>query len=423
MKRLLIHSFVFWPDGVSTAYLYTDIAKAFLDAGWDVTVLTTTPHFNPPAVDSDESAVDFACGGAYGAVAADGTGRIRIRRVPMRRFRHLWVRVLAFAWWHLASFFIVLFSRKPDVILSPSPPPSVGLLNVWLGWIKGCKVVYNVQEIYPDIIKNIHGLPLRVLRWMERSIYDGSDAVVTIDQVFRDTIASRFKDPSHLYIIPNFVDTDFYRPMKVAEDGRQGRIRLLYAGNIGWAQDWDMLLALAERTRELAVEYQVIGDGLRKQYLLDEIASRGLRNISVLPYQPRERMPELLAACDICFIFMDPQMDRQGFPSKVYSIMACGKPLLVSSGEGTPIVNFLRDKGCARIETDPDVSVRVDGMAAWLESLFQTEQGLNASACPSATCLESLSRMGEGGRAIIEAEYSRERVTAQYVKLMEDLTR
>lgn len=417
MKRLLIHSFVFWPDGVSTAYLYTDIAKAFLDAGWDVTVLTTTPHFNPPAVGSDESAMD---------------GRIRIRRVPMRRFSHLWARVLAFAWWHLASFFIVLFSRKPDVILSPSPPPSVGLLNVWLGWIKGCKVVYNVQEIYPDIIKNLHGLPLRVLRWMERSIYDGSDAVVTIDQVFRDTIAPRFKDPSRLHIIPNFVDTEFYRPLhggmdgrlrEGGSDGRPAKLHLLYAGNIGWAQDWDMLLALAERTRDLAVEYQVIGDGLRKQYLLDEIASRGLRNISVLPYQPRERMPEILAACDICFIFMDPQMDRQGFPSKVYSIMACGKPLLVSSGECTPIVNFLGDKGCARIETDPDVAVRLDGMAAWLESLFQTEQGLNASPCPSGTCRESLSRMGEGGRAIIEAEYSRERVTAQYVKLMEDLTR
>lgn len=421
MKRLLIHSFVFWPDGVSTAYLYTDIAKAFLDAGWDVTVLTTTPHFNPPAVASGESAADFA---------ADG--RLRIRRVPMRRFSHLWARVLAFAWWHLASFFIALFSRRPDVILSPSPPPSVGLLNVWLGWFKRCKVVYNVQEIYPDIIKNLHGLPLRVLRWMERSIYDGSDAVVTIDQVFRDTIAPRFKDPSHLHIIPNFVDTEFYRPLdggvdgglrEGGSDGRQDRLHLLYAGNIGWAQDWDMLIALAERTRDLAIEYQVIGDGLRKQYLLDEIASRGLRNICVFPYQPRERMPELLAACDICFIFMDPQMDRQGFPSKVYSIMACGKPLLVSSGEGTPIVNFLRDKGCARLETDPDVAVRLDGMAAWLESLSQTEQGLNASACPSGICQESLSRMGEGGRAIIEAEYSRERVTAQYVKLMEDLTR
>ena len=299
MKRLLIHSLVFGPDGVSTAYLYNDIAEAFAAAGWQVRVVTTTPHFNPPR---------------KGAETKPFSAGIQITRIPMRRFSNFGVRALSFAWWHLASFFVILLGKRPDVILSPSPPPTVGLLNLWLGRIKRCKVVYNVQEIYPDILQKLHGLPLRVMKRMERRIYDGSDAVVTIDRVFRDTIAPRFAHPGKLHIIPNFVDTELYRPLSVIPDeAKESRITLLYAGNIGYAQDWDLLLDLAEKTAKLPVEYCVVGDGVRREMLLKGMEVRNLGNIRVLPYQPREKMPELLAGSDANFIFMHPAMDRQGF--------------------------------------------------------------------------------------------------------------
>lgn len=405
MKRILIHTLVFGPDGVSTAYLYNDIAAAFAEAGWQVDVVTTTPHFNPPQPSVAGSANIFA---ANDPASLPG---IRVRRVPMKRFRHIWSRMAGFVWWHLASFFIILFSRKPDVILSPSPPPTIGFLNLCLGWLKRCKVVYNVQEIYPDILQDLHGLPLKVLRWMERRIYDGSDAIVTIDSVFRDTIAPRFKDPSHLHIIPNFVDTDFYRPLPCPDE--DGPLRLLYAGNVGLAQDWDMLLALAEKTRDLPLEYLVVGDGLRKNYLREAAAARGLSNIVLQPYTAREEMPRLLSESDLNFIFMEPRMDRQGFPSKVYSIMSCARPLLVSSGESTPIVNFLAGHSFARLETDPDIEARLASMESLLRSLFSGE----------GSPRKLLRDMGRGAREIIEQDYSRQAVTAKYIKLMEELTR
>ena len=391
MKRLLVHSLVFGPDGVSTAYLYNDIAAAFAAAGWQVTVVTTTPHFNPP---QDEK--EF--------LPSEG---IKIIRVPMRRFSNFGVRALSFAWWHLASFFVILLGKRPDVILSPSPPPTVGLLNIWLGWLKGCKVVYNVQEIYPDILQKLHGLPLKVMKRMERRIYDGSDAVITIDQVFRDTIAPRFKDASKLHIIPNFVDTELYRPMGAPAPA--DKIQLLYAGNIGYAQDWDLLLDLAEKTAQLPVEYCVVGEGVRREHLAEGAAERHLDNIRLMPYQPREKMPELLAASDANFIFMLPSMDRQGFPSKVYTIMACARPLIVSSGEGTPIVNFLKGMDCGQLFCGEN---RAEAMAEYLSKLL--EAGLDKARA-------ELRKAGASGRKLIEEQYSREKVTSRYVELLESL--
>ena len=82
------------------------------------------------------------------------------------------------------------------MILSPSPPLTIGQMNLWLGRLKKCKVVYNVQEVYPDILGMKKGLAFKVLSKMEHRIYAESDAVTTIDQVFYDTIAPRFNDLS-----------------------------------------------------------------------------------------------------------------------------------------------------------------------------------------------------------------------------------
>ena len=131
-----------------------------------------------------------------------------VLHVPQKKFKSTILRLLGFVYWHIVSFFIGLNIRHVDLILSPSPPLTIGWLNLGLAKLKGCKVVYNVQEIYPDILKLKDGVSLRFLRRMERKVYNGSSAVTTIDRVFYDTIVGRFKDTTKLHIIPNFVETD-----------------------------------------------------------------------------------------------------------------------------------------------------------------------------------------------------------------------
>jgi len=408
MKKILIHSLIFSPDGVSTAYLYNDIALAFKSAGYDVVVLTTTPHFNVVKEQQEQQQLRWGCWGLFKKSDYNG---IPVYHIPQKKFKSTLLRLAGFAYWHVVSFFVGLFIKNVDVILSPSPPLTIGRINQFLAWFKKCKVVYNVQEIYPDILGKQGGLVHDFLSRMERKVYNGSDAVTTIDKVFYDTIVGRFNDSTKLHIIPNFVDTELYCPgvstsaLDKSVFPETDNVKVLYAGNIGFAQDWECLVRLAEKTRSMDVEYFVIGEGVMKNYVEEKKIELELDKLHILPYQPRHLMPAILAYSDLQFIFMTPQMEGQGFPSKVYTIMACGKPLLVGSGHNTPIVNFLDSVGCAKLVCSHDLEEKTDEMAAWLSFVTRDE----------------LRGMGGKGESVILQSYTKEIVTRSYVKLIDSL--
>lgn len=411
MKRVLIHTLIFSPDGVSTAYLYNDIALRLQQRDYEVVVLTTTPHFNIVPEQVNKQPMRWK---VWGFCKVSKYNGMTVLHVPQKKFKSTALRLLGFIYWHIVSFFIGLTIRHVELILSPSPPLTVGWMNLGLAKLKGCKVVYNVQEIYPDILKLKGGFVLKFLRWMEYKVYNGSDAVTTIDKVFYDTIVPRFEDKSKLHIIPNFVDTGLYRALSSLQVNslldpklfpNTDNIKLLYAGNIGHAQSWEPLIELADRTRELNVEYIVIGEGAKRGYVEEEIRKRNLDKLHLLPYQPRELMPAILSYSDASFIFMAPEMDGDGFPSKVYTIMACERPMLILSGKNTPIVNFLKDKGCAKLITERDFDAKVNEMVNWLRGVTR----------------EELKEMGKKGLAEIQANYTKEIVTSMYADLVKEL--
>lgn len=412
-KKILIHSIVFSPDGVSTAYLYNDIALKFKESGYEVVVLTTTPHYNAVASELKKQPLRKRAFGLYYESYFQG---IKVKHVYQKKYKSTIRRLLGFVYWHIVSFLLALFEKKVDLILSPSPPLTIGLLNVIIAKLKGTKVIYNVQEIYPDLLIEEGGLKSNVvisfLKWMERIVYNHSNAVTTIDRIFYETIVSRIKDESKLHIIPNFVDTDIYKPL--AKESLQlnkdlfpdtKSLKIMYAGNIGHAQDWEPLIALADELKEDAVEFFVIGEGAMKDKLLQEKADRGLKKLHIIPYQPRELMPSLIAYSDLQFIFMASHTEGHGFPSKVYTIMACAKPLVVCSGENTPIINFLNDKDCAFLVTKKNVQFKVNSIANFIRS----------------TPLSELERMGKNGYVNIANNYSKEKVTGEYAELVKSL--
>ena len=157
-----------------------------------------------------------------------------------------------------------------------------------------------------------------------------------------------------------------------------------------------------EKTKDLNVEYFVIGMGVQRSYLEQQKAEKGLDKLHVLDYQPRHLMPSILAYSDVQFIFMAPEMEMMGFPSKVYTIMACERPLLICSGDKTPIVNFTKDYNCAKLITEKDFDKKVDEMAQWLASVSR----------------EELQKMGRNGYDVIQRYYTKEKVTKQYVDLV-----
>jgi len=412
-KRILIHGIAFSPDGVSTAYLYNDIALAFQKAGYEVSVLTTTPHYNVVKEELAKQPLEKQWLGLYYTSNFNG---IKVIHVPQKKFKSTFLRILGFIYWHLLAIILGLSFKRFDAILSPSPPLTIGFINLIIGKIKGSKVIYNVQEIYPDFLIEQGGLKskpiIKILKWLERFIYHKSDAVTTIDQVFYNTIVNRFDNKNKLHIIPNFVDSDLYKPLdseKINLDTsifiNNSSLKLMYAGNIGHAQDWEPLLESARRLKNLQVEFYIIGEGVMKDYVIQKKNEFVLEKVHVLPYQQREKMPQLLAFSDLQFIFMSKEMEGHGFPSKVYTIMSCKKPLLVCSGENTPITNFLEPIGCAELIKSDLLENKVNGIVDFISNVSRTK----------------LSQMGEKGYQVIQARYTKEKVTQQYVELIDKL--
>lgn len=412
MRKILIHSLVFSPDCVSTAYLYNDIALRFQKEGYEVVVFTTTPQYNIIESEIKNQPLKRRFLGLY--FESDFHG-IKVKHVSQKKFKSTYMRMFGFIYWHIISFFLGIFEKNIDVILSPSPPLSIGFINILIGKIKGAKVVYNIQEIYPDLLieSGFKSRPMiYILKKLERFIYKHSDAGTTIDKVFYDIISKRFYDKSKLHIIPNFVDTDLYQPIEKTNllldeklFPKTDSLKLMYAGNFGIAQDWKTLIELAENTKDLNIDYFVIGEGAMKSFLVNEKEKLKLDKLHILPYQTRKLMPQLIAYSDLQLIFMTPEMDKNGFPSKVYTIMACAKPLLISSGENTPIVNFLKDFECAKIVTQANLSERITEMTQFI----------------SETSSKELVEMGRKGIKEIANNYSKDISTGRYFKLINEL--
>lgn len=408
-RKILIHSIVFSPDGVSTAYLYNDIAIGFKNKGYDVVVLTTTPHYNIVIEDSAKQPLRPKLMGLFYESNFNG---IRVIHVPLKKYKSTFLRIISFVYWHLFSFFIGLSINKIDFILSPSPPLSIGFVSILIAKIKKAKIVYNVQEIYPDLLINQGGLKskliIRILKWLEKFVYNNSNAVITIDQQFFNQIKDRFKSVQKLNIIPNFVDTELYKPetnviLPPVFINDKSKLKLLYAGNIGFFQDWEPVFYAAKKLLNTNIEFWIIGEGVRKEYLLKRVEEEKLNNIKILPYQNRNLMPAINAFADIHFISISKEMEQEGFPSKVYTIMACAKPMIILTGENTPLFNFLSDKNCSILISDN----RNDN---FVESIISLANDKNKQF-----------ELGQNGYNEIQKFYTKEKVIEQYVDLFEKI--
>ncbi|WP_312304225.1 glycosyltransferase family 4 protein [Chryseobacterium sp.] len=409
-KKVLIHSIVFAPDAVSTAYLYNDIAYNLKKNGFEVEVLSTMPHYNK--VDLNKTKFQKKFLGLY--YTSDYKG-IKVYHVPQKKYESVLLRGFIMIYWHLLSFFLGMKIKNVDVIISPSPPLTIALVSIALAKLKKAKFIYNVQEIYPDFFVNQGKMKsqfvLKILKKLERFVYKHSDSLITIDQNFKNTLVPRMENPEKIEIIANFVDTELYHPIDHPVVNSQlfpasENLKVMYAGNIGFAQDWDPLIEVAKQTKGMPITYFVIGDGACRSWLKSEIESHQLNNINLIDYQARESIPHVINYADLHFIFMNKKLEKDGLPSKVYTIMACKKPLLVISNKNTPLYDLLENTDAAFLIENSSNNVNEELFTVLSEALNNKDR---------------LKQMGEKGFEMVQKDYTKEKVTEKYYNHISNL--
>ena len=253
MANLLLLTLVFSPDGVSTSALLTELAHELKVLGHDITVFTTTPHYN---VECDARAqqplrprlgrilYQSDCNGipVYHASIPNKGNRIKARLLDYTRF-------------HVISTIAGIAHSKPyDVILAPSPPLTIGISAWILGRSRCAPFIYNVQEIYPDIAVSLgmmrNEFLIRAMKSIELIIYKRARFVVVISEWFRRRLLLKGVPDDKLRVISNFVDTDCMKPGDRQNEFAkrhelEDKFIVLYAGNIGLTQNLENILSAA----------------------------------------------------------------------------------------------------------------------------------------------------------------------------------
>lgn len=252
--------------------------------------------------------------------------------------------------------------RRVDAVLAMSPPLTMGVTGRLVAWSHRAPLVFNIQDVFPDAavetgaITNRH--VIRVASWLERVSYRLADAVTVLSDDLRANVAAKVPARArHVHVIPNFVDTgrivpsDRMTPYR-AELGIGDEPVLLYAGNIGFSQSVELLLEAARRLPHVTV--LVNGEGVAKASLQEQAA--GLPNVRFATYVPEERLPELLATGDVHAVPLRRGLAKVSVPSKTYSILAAGRPIVAAIDPGTEIPRLLAASGAgvAVPPEDPD---------------------------------------------------------------------
>ncbi len=372
MADILLISVVYEPDTVSTAGIVSGLARGLRDRGHDVSVVSSVPHYNPgPGVLADRKNKTGWLR-PYRFAVEDG---IRVARcfIPQKGSGGLG-RLWGFAVFHVTVTLAVLkLFRRAQVAVVVSPPLTLAAVAFLLKAISGTKVVYNAQELWPDVPKDLgvitNPVVLYVLGFLERAIYRRSDAVTTIGDRFAEIIAARGAAPEQVVVIPNFVDTDWITPRpKVSQLSVEWNVAArpvaLYAGNIGLTQDFELVLAAAGRLTD--VEFIVVGAGAGSGALAALQRCSRLPNVQLRDYVTKNRVADLYGLADVILVPLKAGHDRTTTPSKIFSAMAAGKPILACAAPDTDLADELHHSAAGIAVPPGDVDAFVRGLTALL---------------------------------------------------------
>ncbi|NDJ16522.1 glycosyltransferase family 4 protein [Myxacorys almedinensis] len=332
--RVLIYSYNYYPEPIGIAPLMTELAEGLAKRGHDVRVITAMPNYPQRQI------YEAYRGKLYTTEERNGV-TIQRSYVWIKPKPNLFDRILLDSSFVFTSFFQALRGWRPDLILLTVPPLPVSVPAALLGWIHNCPIILNVQDILPEaavhvgLIKN--KLMIRVLESLEKFAYRTAHTVSVIADGFVDNLERKGVPPGKITCIPNWVDVHFIKPLPKEENAfrkahnLEGKFVVQYSGNIALTQGLETVVEAAARLRDLPdIAFVIVGESKAIAKLKEHCAACGAENVILLPFQPREKLPEMLAAADVGLIVQKQNVVSFNMPSKTQVLLASGRPVIAS---------------------------------------------------------------------------------------------
>ena len=397
----------FLPDVAPTGVIGSRIVEELGARGHHIEVVTALPWYQSHAVDPAwRGRLVRRERTAWGSVT-------RLHPFPTGDKRNIPARAVGFAGFCAAAAATGSAGARADVVLAMSPPLPMAATGWLIARARRAPLVLNVQDIFPDVAVELGVLrgarAIAAASALERWSYARASAVTVLSEDMRGNLTPKVRDPLKLHVIPNFVDVDAVQPgarlnTYRREHGLGDRTVVMYAGNVGMSQNLDLLVQAARCTLDRPdVVYVVNGGGSGLADVQRDAA--GLPNVVFVPMQPLERLPEVLAAADVHVVALRAGLSRNSVPSKTYSILAAGRPVLAAVDPGSEVQRVVEAAGAG-------AAVPPDDPAAFLAALR-----------PLLDDAEARERMGRAGRAWVLQTASPAGVGHAYEDLLTDVAR
>jgi glycosyltransferase involved in cell wall biosynthesis len=334
MKVVFVNRF-YAPDISATSQMLTDLAEALVQRGVAVHVVTSAQRY-------DDARARLP--------ASELLAGVQVHRLETTRAgrRDLSRRALDYAsFYFLAIRCLLKLLRSGDVVVLKTDPPLLSLLGPPLRMVRGCRVVNWLQDIFPEAAQRLGVLPLpgllsRLLVAMRDASLRGADMNVVIGAKMFALLRDRAVPPDRLLHVPNWADGNAIRPVERGAAllrrtmQADGVFVVMYSGNLGRAHDVGAILgAVRELRAEPDVLFLFVGGGHGLESLRAATESEELRNVRFVPYQPRESLGDALGAADVHLVTLLPALEGLIVPSKLYGILAAGRPsIFIGDAQG-----------------------------------------------------------------------------------------
>jgi len=402
VKVVFVNRF-FYPDHSATSQILSDLAFFLAERGYPVHVVTSRQRYGDP-----------------GAVlpALESVRGVQAHRIWTSRFgRHfLPGRALDYLTFYLSATWALLrLVRRRDLLVAKTDPPLISVPAGWVAALRGARLINWLQDLFPEVaaelgVRLARGVVGRLLARIRNHSLHRAVMNVAIGERMRMRLVTQGLDGGRVRVIHNWADGGQIRPQDSerqplkAEWGLSGKFVVGYSGNLGRAHEYATLLGAALRlVGDPEISFLFIGGGALVQPLKANIRALGLSNVQFRPYQPRQRLAESLGVADVHLVVLRPALEGLIVPSKLYGIMAAGRPILnVGSPEGE-VAEMVRDAEAGFTVEIGDA----DGLIRRVQELKK-----DADLCR---------RMGENARRVLDERFSKERALRAWEEMLRGL--
>lgn len=393
-RRILVFNQYYTPAFESTAQLLTQLCEE-LARDYEVTVVT--------------GVVD---GAGPGRELRNGVEVLRVFSTSFER-RRLTRRATNYLTYVGSSLWAGLTERRPDIVVCMSDPPFVPAFARLAASRFRVPYIAIVQDVFPEVAVELQRLQnpvlVRALQGLVNLGLRHAERVVAIGETMRSRLVEKGVAPARIVVIRNWVDVDELVPTPkdnawAREHGLADKFVVMHSGNVGHAQNLDVLVRAATFLRDLDdVRFVVIGSGARQAELVDLSDRLDTDQVQFLPYQSRVGLSQSLATGDLHFIGLAHGLSGFVVPSRMNGVLAVGRPVIVAADRESEIVRVVEDASCG-ITIEPG---RPELLA---KAIREAHDGAY-----------DLEQMGRNGRAYVERAIARSVSIDRYRQLIAEL--